>query len=98
MSELGSYKNLRHFRFILWLCGPLFAITVLFYIAPRIGHAGVSALFLAVVALEILVGVVPPIGKRNKKLHEAIAYSMGFLMLVSGGLFAIILPRCNMLE
>lgn len=91
LSELAATtpKNIQYFRTILWICGPLFGITALFYLAPRVNSSLLVVLWLIVVVLEILVGVIPPTSKRKKLIHEIIAYSMAFFMFSAGILAAL---------
>lgn len=95
LSELAATdaENIRYFRTILWICGPLFGLTALFFMASRINNAVLVYLWAAIVILEILVGVFPPINKPKKLLHEIIAYSMAFLMFCAGILVAVRLDR-----
>ncbi|QQS21651.1 hypothetical protein IPM09_03980 [Candidatus Saccharibacteria bacterium] len=98
LSELATQKNLRYFRTVLWLCGPLFALSTLYYIGPRIGNGYVTLLLITIVELELLVGVVPPRRSYERLAHSIIAYLMGFLMLVATCVFAIVLPRYQLAE
>lgn len=91
LSELAATdaENIRYFRIILWICGPLFGLTVMFFMAKRIDDAFLVTLWMAIVVLEILVGVFPPDTKPKKLLHEIIAYGMAFLMFYAGILIAL---------
>lgn len=94
LSELAaiSRENILYFRLILWICGPLFVLTAIFYMAHRLPNQFLLWLWLATVVLEILVGVFPPINQRQKFLHEVIAYSMAAFMFATGAILAITLP------
>lgn len=90
LSELSSEKPeaLRYYRIVLWTCGPMFAITSLFFITPRVEHVifvGVASA-LAFLA-EMAVGIFP--AQRGKvTVHDVIAAVMGFAMVTSAYLFA----------
>ena len=93
LSELGTSKNSRYFRAVLWICGPLFGVTILFYIAPRLDNIFVIVPLIGTVALEILTGVFLPRGKVERALHEVSAYGMAFFMLTSVIATALVIPR-----
>ena len=98
LSELGAQRNANYFRFVLWLCGPLFGLTMLFYIFPKLDSPLVSSLLTVTVLLELLVGVYLPVNKRDRFLHECIAYSMGALMFISTVGLTLVLPKLAWLE
>ncbi len=98
LSELGANRNANYFRFVLWLCGPLFGLTAIFYIFPRIGSPLVGLLIITTIVLELLVGMFLPLNKRHKSLHELIAYGMGLCMFASALGLAFTLPRFGWLQ
>lgn len=90
LSELASLKPaaLRYYRTVLWICGPLFAITFFGFIIPRISHPlaiGIvgSCIFLP----EILIGFYP-VKIRKISAHDYIAAVMGAAMITVAYLFA----------
>ncbi len=90
LSELGAKDDhtLLYYRVVLWLCGPLFAITFLFFIVPRITNNEIVAFFcILTVVTELLLGVFPARG-RTVMSHNIISWIMGSSMLVSTILFA----------
>ncbi len=90
LSELAAEKPvaLRYYRTILWICGPLFAITLFAFILPRAPYplliGSVSAL---VIIPEILIGFFPA---RHGKvtIHDVIAGLMGTAMISLAYVFA----------
>lgn len=90
LSELASEKpeSLRYYRIVLWVCGPLIAITAFGFVVPRIDHPLIIGVTLAVMTItEMLVGVFPAI--RGKiTAHDIIAATMGGAMIASAYLFA----------
>lgn len=98
LSELGVERNVKYFRLILWICGPLFGLTAIFYIIPQLHSAVVSALLLGIIFLELFAGVFLPVNSRGRTLHNIVAYTMGLVMFLGGIGFALVLPRFNLLE
>ncbi|MEJ0073615.1 MAG: hypothetical protein WDN27_06130 [Candidatus Saccharibacteria bacterium] len=90
LSELASEKPeaLKYYRIVLWVCGPLFAVTTLFFIVPRIeNQIAVGAACALTVLAELLIGIYP--AQRGKiTTHDLIAGLMGAAMLASAYLFA----------
>jgi len=90
LSELAAEKieALRYYRTVLWTCGPLFAITTLLFIVPRITHPVLVATACAtIVTTEMVVGVFP--AQRGRiTAHDIIAAVMGFAMTAAAYLFA----------
>lgn len=90
LSELASEKPqaLRYYRIVLWTCGPLFAVTTLGFIVPRVAYTvpvGIAC-GLTIMA-ELLVGVFP--AQRGRiTIHDIIAGVMGLSMIASAYLFA----------
>ena len=60
LSQLGGghSKALGRFRAILWVCGTLFSITMLFFIAPRLHSVLIFVVWSLTYIFEILLGVV----------------------------------------
>ena len=100
LSELAARKreSVRYFRLILWVCGPLFGLTAVLFIAPRLQLPVLTALLILMVAFEMLVGVFPPTDKKQKIIHEIIAYAMAVTMLAAAVMFALSLPRFTLAE
>ncbi|HSW74600.1 MAG TPA: hypothetical protein VLG16_01890 [Candidatus Saccharimonadales bacterium] len=90
LSELAAEKaeTLRYYRTILWVCGPLFAVTLYLFIVPRIASsllAGVIGSF--TIIPELLIGYFP--AKRGKiTAHDIIAGTMGAGMITLAYMFA----------
>lgn len=85
LSELGagSAETLAYFRTVLWICGPLFGITMYFYVIPLIKYGPYHALAWSITLLgEILLGVFPAMGK-TRPLHDSLAMLMGLGMLAT---------------
>lgn len=84
LSEIAARKeeSIRYFRAVLWICGPMFGMTAVFFVAPRSPDQILLAVWLIAVVLEMLVGVFPPISPRMKLAHELIAYAMGAAMFI----------------
>ena len=90
LSELGaaSRSTLTYFRAILWVCGPLFAITMFFFVLPRINHAYFQVVAYGITFVcEILLGVFPAISK-TRRLHAVLAFLMAAGMLAMAYLFS----------
>jgi hypothetical protein len=90
LSELASESSngLRYYRVVLWICGPLFAITVFAFISPRTSYSVVIVTAAALMIMtEMLVGVFP--AQRGKITnHDIIAGAMGSSMIGLAYLFA----------
>lgn len=84
LSELGGLHDqaLQQFRAILWICGTLFTITMLFFIAPRLQSPFMYVIWLATYACEVLLGIFPAHKGIKGKLHNIFAFTMaaGFLI------------------
>jgi hypothetical protein len=94
LSEIAAQKKhiLLFFRLIVWGCGLLFAVTVLYYILPRIGtshHDLLFGVYLFTIACELLLGLFAARDSLEKTLHEIFAYGMGVGLLLTAVLFAI---------
>ena len=90
LSELGaaSSTTLTYFRTVLWVCGPLFAITMIFFVLPKIEFFYLNLLaYSFTIVNEILLGVFPAIGK-TRRLHDLLAFVMAASMLIMAYLFA----------
>ena len=100
LSMLAARKreNIRYFRLILWVCGPLFGLTAIFFIAPHLQLPFLTSVLILMVGLEMLVGVFPPVDKMQKMIHEIIAYAMALSMAVAGVMLALSLPRFGWME
>jgi len=95
LSEVAAYskRNINEFRIVLWVCGTLISITMLFYIAPRLQGTGViRAAWVAVYVCEMLLGIIHAVGGTQGKLHKVFAYTMSYGMLLTTLLFAQRLP------
>jgi hypothetical protein len=93
LSELASEKpgSLIFYRAVLWICGPLFAITMFLFITPRTVNPVIIAVVSAfVIVCEILIGFFP--AQRGKvTLHDVIAGVMGAAMVALGYAYAGVL-------
>lgn len=83
LSQLGSghSKALQQFRTILWVCGTLITITMLFFLVPRLHSVILAPIWLLTYVCEVLLGVVPDHKGWQSKVHNILAYGMalGFL-------------------
>lgn len=90
LSELSAEKPeaLRYYRTVLWVCGPLFAITMFGFIVPRVAHPFILSIACAITILcEILIGIFP--AERGRfTVHDVLAGIMGNSMIILGYLFA----------
>lgn len=89
LSELGAARpdTLRYYRATLWICDPLFAITMFLYIAPRSSHRLLlTILWSMTFAAVALTGIFPARGKLVS-LHDFISLIMGLGMLAIGLVF-----------
>lgn len=91
LSELAAERPdaLRYYRVVLWICGPLIAVTAFGFILIRIDHPVIVGIALAVMVItEMLVGVFP--AQRGRlTLHDIIAAAMGGSMIILAYLFAL---------
>ena len=84
LSELGAARRstLTYFRAVLWVCGLLFAVTMYFFVVPRVAHALLQAIAWSITFLcEVLLGVFPAMGK-TARLHDVLAGTMAIGMLI----------------
>lgn len=90
LSELASDspENLKYYRAILWVCGPLFAVTLFGFVIQRIAHPLVIGLVSALtITSEMLLGIFT--AQRNLfTAHDVISGVMGVAMILSAYLFA----------
>jgi len=90
LSELASetLNGMRYYRIVLWVCGPLFGITLFAFILPKISNqAIIGVTSLTVILTEMLVGVFP--AKRGVfTRHDVIAGLMGLSMIALTYFFA----------
>jgi hypothetical protein len=91
LSQLGGghSKALRQFRAILWVCGTLFGITMLFFIAPRLNSQSMYVILTVTYACEILLGVVPDHPGPKHLWHGIFAYGMALGFLITSIFFAL---------
>ena len=99
LSELAARRHdtIKYFRTILWICGPLFLITILLYIAPLLHSTWLAVLWVMIVFAEICLGIFPPVSKQSRVIHNIFAYIMAVGMLLSAVMMALIVPRYNVL-
>lgn len=89
LSELAVDEGkLTYFRIVIWVCGLLFAITLILFISPRIklaflAYTGSFGLVLS----EMLAGVFPARGKFDL-LHNVLSYTMGLCMFFLAIIYA----------
>lgn len=91
ISEVATLeqKSLNRFRFILLLCGSLFAISLFGFIIPKAPNKLLTfAVSLAIIGGELLAGLIPA-HKNTVKVHEVLAGIMGIGMLMFPCLFWI---------
>lgn len=93
LSELGTRRNAQYFRLVLWTCGPLFGLTIIYYLSPKITDAWVIFTLIAVVICEIFTGIFLPRSKRDVILHGIAAYGMAICMLVGAAGLALSVPN-----
>ncbi len=90
LSELAAERPeaLRYYRIVLWVCGPLFAITMFGFVLPRTTSTLIIGVTCAVIiAGEMLIGLFP--ARRGKMtIHDIIAGAMGAAMIALAYLFA----------
>lgn len=79
-----------YFRTVLWVCGTLFAITVLFFINPRLPSGALqTAAFILVFVPELLLGIFHAKGDIELLLHDVLSRVMGFGMWATALMFTI---------
>jgi len=89
MMAANRLQALRYFQVVLWVCGTLFAITMYFYLIPRISYSAPQAAAWSLTYFsEMLLAAIPASGK-NIKLHNILSFGMGLGMLGSAYLFVI---------
>jgi len=91
LSALGGKhdKALQQFRAILWVCGTLFTISVLFFIAPRLDSAFMFSVWLVTYICEVLLGVFPDHKGWQRLWHNIFAYGMALGFLVTAIFFCL---------
>ena len=91
ISQLGAghQKALRQFRAILWVCGTLFTITMLFYIAPRLHSPLMFVVWSLTYACEVLLGVIPDHKGWQRIWHNIFAWSMAAGFFVTATFFSL---------
>lgn len=88
MLALANKKTLRQFRTILWVCGSLIAVTLLFFIAQRLHSDLLYQLWAVTWVCELLTGVIPTRGGWLYMLHSAFAYGMALGFFITAAYFA----------
>lgn len=93
MSQLGGKhaKALRDFRAILWVCGTLFSITVLFFISPRLDSLVMTIVWSLTYICEVALGVVPDHPGWKSRWHNIFAYGMALGFLITAVYFCFAL-------
>lgn len=90
LSELAAEKPeaLKYYRIVLWVCGPLFAITMFGFIVERIAHPFIVSISCGLaIATEMTIGFFP--AQRGRiTIHDIIAAVMGAAMIGSAYVFA----------
>jgi hypothetical protein len=84
LSEVAATRpdTLQYFRIVLWTCGPLFALTMYFFVVPRIAHGEAIAIAWSLALFgEIVLGIFPASGKTFR-LHSVLGIVMAFSMLL----------------
>ena len=91
LSHLGGShkKALQQFRAILWVCGTLFSMTVLFFISPRINSRVMLIVWTMTYFCEIMLGAIPDHKGWRQILHKIFAYGMGLGFLIAAVFFSI---------
>ena len=92
LSELGTRRNARYFRLVLWICGPLFGITIVYYLTPKITDLWITFSLIAVVICEIFTGIFLPRSRTGIVLHGIAAYGMAVCMLLGAVGLALSVP------
>lgn len=79
-----------YFRIVLWVCGTLFAITVFFFINPRLANSVLQTIaFVLVFVPELLLGFFHAKGDIELLLHDVLSRVMGFGMWATALMFTI---------
>lgn len=91
ISQLGAshQKALSKFRAILWICGTLFTITMLLYIAPRLNSPLMFVVWSLTYACEVLLGVIPDHRGWQHIWHNILAWSMAVGFFVTAAFFSL---------
>lgn len=96
-SKLAAARKhtLWYFRFMLWICTPLFFISVWFYLVPRYTHQSFHKLALGLTLVGGLLLAVFPATPHSKsiKAHNLFAAAMGLGVYLLTLLYAIVLPK-----
>jgi hypothetical protein len=90
LSELAADRRqtLKYFRIVLWTCGTLFAITMFFFVVPRVHYSLLQLLaWIPYYGGELLLAIVPARGPVEVRLHNGFAYAMSVSMLATAILF-----------
>jgi hypothetical protein len=90
LSELAAEKPeaLNYYRIVLWLCGPLFAITMFAFVLPRVLHPFIIGIACALtIVSEMAIGFFPA-QKGKITVHDVVAGLMGVVMIITAYLFA----------
>jgi len=83
---------LKYFRIVLWLCGTLFAITMYWFVVPRIAHPVLIAVAWSLEYVGNLTLAVIPARGKTMSWHTVFAQVMAVGMLSLAYLFWIGLP------
>ncbi len=83
LSELAASEEslLNHFRYILFICGTLFAIAIYGYVAKTIHHHVLLAAAWSITYVGELALALIPAKDKHLKVHTMLARIMGFGML-----------------
>lgn len=95
LSQIAYEKEqaLLYYRIVLWICGPLFAITFFGFMVERISHPLVVGIVCSFISIpEILLGFFPA-RKDKLVIHDYVAGVMGLAMVTAGYLFAFYLKN-----
>ena len=99
LSELAAEKPeaLRYYRTVLWICGPLFAVTAYAFVLPRITHPlFVGIAWTLIILPEMIIGFFP--AQRCKITpHDIIAGMIGTSMIAAGYIFALCMSLLGVL-
>ena len=93
LSEFGAQtpRTIFYFRLILWVCGPLFALTMFGYVAPVLHNSLLRLCLGLAIAGEMLLGLVLPTGGKATTIHQSLAALMGCGMIGSTACFIYLL-------
>jgi hypothetical protein len=92
LSQLAAKSSglQMYFRMVLWVCGTLFAITVFFFINPRLTNSVLqTAAFILVFVPELLLVIFHAKGGTELLLHDVLSRVMGFGMWATALMFAV---------